>query len=82
MRRACTAVLASLRLRDTLHGQHAADTVYPIREQVLPPGILAYEQRTSLRQLRNLKSNRDSSALVPATTQHNARHCILHIVQL
>ena len=61
-------------------GQHAADTVYPIRV-LLPPGILAYKQRVlHYSNFAALKSNTGSSAVVQASTQHSsARYCELHI---
>ena len=82
MRRACIAVLASLRVLDT----HAHTTWTTCSRHGIPhtsttdsryPGIQA--AYFSLRQLSQLQSNTDSSAVVTATTQHNARHCKLHI---
>ena len=43
------------------------------------PGIQAAYFTTLSSQL---KSKTDGSAVVPATTQHNARHCILHIAAM
>ena len=78
MRRACTAVLASLRLFDSLthNAQYAADTVYPMR--VLPPGILTYKQRTFHYAHFATKSNTDSSQCC-SPSDHTSRCAALYI---
>ena len=68
MRRECIAILASLRLLDqhahSHNGHHAADTVYPIRE--LPPGLLAYKQRTLHYAIFATKEQTQTAVLCPS----------------